>query len=80
MWGREFLTDQPICLGNQTVHLIDQCDGVFYCQYDITNEPYTGVGKDGVAGTFDNYHIVYGLLSVEDALASRPAYTQVFVE
>ncbi len=66
--------------GNQTVHLIDQCDGVFYCQYDITNEPYTGVGKDGVAGTFDNYHIVYGLLSVEDALASRPAYTQVFVE
>lgn len=66
--------------GSQPVKLIDECDGVFYCQYDITNEPYTGVGKDGVAGTFDNYHIVYGLLSVEDALASRPAYTQVFVE
>lgn len=64
----------------QTVHLIDECDGVFYCQYDITNEPYAGVGKDGVAGTFDNYHLLYGLLTVEDALASRPAYTEVFVE
>lgn len=66
--------------GSQAVNLIDECDGMFYCQYDITNEPYTGVGKDGVAGTFDNYHLLYGLLSVEDALASRPAYTEVFVE
>lgn len=66
--------------GNQPVKLMDECDGVFYCQYDITNEPYTGVGKDGVAGTFDSYHLLYGLLSVEDALASRPAYTEVFVE
>lgn len=66
--------------GNQPVKLIDECDGMFYCQYDITNEPYTGVGKDGVAGTFDNYHLLYGLLSVEDALAARPAYTEVFVE
>ena len=66
--------------GSQPVKLVDECGGMFYCQYDITNEPYTGVGKDGVAGTFDNYHLLYGLLRVEDALASRPAYTEVFVE
>lgn len=66
--------------GSQAVKLIDECGGVFYCQYDITNEPYTGVGKDGVAGTFDSYHLLYGLLRVEYALASRPAYTEVFAE
>lgn len=66
--------------GNQPVKLMDECGGVFYCQYDITNEPYTGVGKDGVAGTFDSYHLLYGLLTVENALASRPAYTEIFAE
>lgn len=66
--------------GSQPVRLDDEYGGMFYCQYDMTNEPYTGVGKDGVAGNFDNYHILYGLIDVEDALASRPEYVQVFVE
>ena len=66
--------------GSQPVRLVDEYGGMFYCQYDMTNEPYTGVGKDGVAGTFDNYHILYGLIGVEYALASRPEYVQVFVE
>ena len=67
--------------GNQPVSFLDQYGGQFYCQYEIgASAPIPALDKDGMPYTYREYSILYGLLPVEDALASRGNYVRLYQE
>ncbi len=67
--------------GSQPVCFLDQYGGQFYCQYETAaSAPIPALDKDGMPYTYREYSILYGLLPVEDALASRGNFTALYVE
>ena len=67
--------------GSQSVHFLDQYGGQFYCQYEIRGSgPQPGIDKDGMPYTYEAWQLVYGLLPVEDALAGRGNFTELYLE
>ena len=63
------------------VSFLDQYGGQFYCQYEIgASAPIPALDKDGMPYTYREYSILYGLLPVEDALASRGNYVRLYQE
>ena len=67
--------------GSQPVQFLDQYGGQFYCQYEIRGSgPQPGIDKDGMPYTYEAWQLVYGLLPVEDALAGRGNFTELYLE